>query len=99
MMQDLHYTITATNLHIEDSWSIPKRSMGTILCCIEYDHPESEVWQRTHTSLIHEWCVHNLCYNLHLWRSHTKDVDLDKDANGMEWLYNALGFFAWFLVK
>ena len=38
---------------------------------------ECDVLKRTAKSLINEWFAHNVLYNLHLFRSHTKDVDLN----------------------
>lgn len=39
--------------------------------------PESDVWIRSNASLLREWKAHNLLYDLHLFREHTKDVDFE----------------------
>ena len=72
--------VSKNNIHIEDSYKVNKREdMQMILNDIRAKHSleESDVLKRTDKFLINEWCVHNLFYNLHLFRSHTKDVDLN----------------------
>lgn len=34
---------------------------------------------RSVASYVHEWRAHNFLYNHNLWKSHTKDVDLNCD--------------------
>ena len=53
--------------------------MQLVLNSIRANHSleESDVLKRTDSSLIKEWRVHNVLYNLHLFRTHTKDVDLN----------------------
>ena len=71
-------TITENNVHIEDSWEIRTRqTMETMLNHYRVTNPECKTWLRTNKELIQEWRAHNLLYDLHLFRSHTKDVDLD----------------------
>ena len=43
-------------------------------------------------NLVREWRAHNLLYDLWLFRSHTRDVDLDSEGNGpkYQWLWNIL---------
>lgn len=45
---------------------------------------------RSDYSLCCEWAVHNFLYRIGLFRSHTKDVDLNYPCR-MEWLYIILG--------
>ena len=55
---------------------------------------ESDVLKRTDKSLIKEWCAHNVLYNLHLFRKHTKDVDLNyPQSKIMEIVYSIFGIF------
>ena len=71
--------VSKNNIHIEDSYLISKRSdMQSVLDDIRanYSIECCEVLKRTDKSLIREWRTHNIFYNLHLFRSHTKDVDL-----------------------
>ena len=72
--------VSKNNIHIEDSYKVNTREdMQMILTDIRAKHSleESDVLKRTDKSLIKEWRAHNLFYNLHLFRSHTKDVDLN----------------------
>lgn len=72
------YTISDTNLHIENSYQVKKfTEMHSILLTYRHRSPQSQVWTRTIKSLIREWRGHNCLYELGLFRSHTKDVDLD----------------------
>ena len=68
------------NIHIENSCEVNTREdMQMVLNDIRANHSleESDVLKRTDKSLIKEWHVHNVLYNLHLFRTHTKDVDLN----------------------
>ena len=72
--------VSKSNIHIEDSYKVNRKDdMQIVLNDIRATHSleESDVLKRTDSSLIKEWRVHNVLYNLHLFREHTKDVDLD----------------------
>ena len=72
--------ISKNNIHIEDSYKVnTKEDMQIVLTDIRANHSleETDVLKRTDKSIIKEWCVHNVLYNLHLFRTHTKDVDLN----------------------
>lgn len=72
--------VSKNNIHIEDSYKVNKKEdMQIVLTDIRADYSleESDVLKRTDSSLIKEWHVHNVIYNLHLFRTHTKDVDLN----------------------
>ena len=72
--------VSKSNIHIEDSYKVNRKDdMQIVLNDIRANHSleESDVLKRTDSSLIKEWRVHNVLYNLHLFREHTKDVDLD----------------------
>lgn len=92
------YTYTENNVHIEDSCTVSKKDMEGALLAIQIAHPGLEVWLRPMKSLKREWATHNLCYMLGLWRSRTKDVDLNQ-PNRWEWLYNITGAIALLIVK
>ena len=87
------YNISNTNIHINDSYKIKsKESMLNVLNDI-YNKYYSDVFKRSMDSLLNEWRAHNLFYNLHLFRSHIKDVDLNYPQK--KWLsicYNIVGF-------
>ena len=72
--------VSKNNIHIEDSYKVnTTKDMQIVLNDIRANHSleESDVLKRTDKSLIKEWRVHNVLYNLHLFREHTKDVDLN----------------------
>lgn len=72
--------VSKNNIHIENSCEVNTREdMQMVLNDIRANHSleESDVLKRTDKSLIKEWRVHNVFYNLHLFRTHTKDVDLN----------------------
>lgn len=94
----MNYTITENNLHIEDSYKVRKKEMYVALTAIYLENPNSNVWRRTDSSLRLEWICHNFLYSLGLWRSHTKDVDLNADCK-IEWLYKVCGCLVWIFVK
>ena len=94
------YTISKNNLHIPDSYKIGKRKFYSTLAQIKGIHQESEVWKRSLKSLSREWACHNALYALHLFRSHTKDVDLNYP---LKWYvkisYNVAGLIFWPWIK
>ena len=72
--------VSKNNIHIEDSYKVnTKEDMQIVLTDIRANHSleESDVLKRTDKSLIKEWHIHNVLYNLHIFRKHTKDVDLN----------------------
>lgn len=72
--------VSKNNIHIEDSYKVNRKDdMQIVLTDIRADYSleESDVLKRTDKSLIKEWYVHNVLYNLNLFREHTKDVDLN----------------------
>lgn len=73
----MKYNITYNNLHIEESYKVEKAKMEPFLNSAMVIHPWSEVWKRSVGSIKREWATHTLLYNLHLFRSHTKDVDIN----------------------
>lgn len=101
MLEEIKYTLTENNLHIEDSFKVRKREMKAVLLHIflaEYGSL-SKVWQRSSFSLQMEWIVHNFCYSLGIAKERTKDVDLDNPCNLPEWVYEIIGVLVWIFVK
>lgn len=94
------YTITPNNIHIQDSYMVPKKlfkcNLKDILHRTPLDYP---IHNRTIESMEMEWASHNFLYDLHLWRSHTKDVDLNYPQ---KWytkaVYAVLGRIAWVFI-
>lgn len=97
-MEKLEYTVTKDNIHIKDSYKIAKKEdMIRFLSKIqaEYitDHSDYFFFHIPFRCMIQEWRTHNLLYSLHLFRSHTKDVDLNKNKWYMRLLYNLVSIF------
>jgi|BioPla2DNA2_1021312.scaffolds.fasta_scaffold58768_2 hypothetical protein len=67
--------VTSHNIHIEDSWEINHKQFKSVLLRLKTD--DCLVFKRWMWSLRSEWACHNVLYKLGLWRSHTKDVDLN----------------------
>ena len=73
----MRYKITDNNIHLIDSYLIPKEKMVWELIKIRNLHPSCPVFQRSFRSLKAEWCSHNAAYFLGIKRERTKDVDLN----------------------
>ena len=98
----MRYIISKKNIHITDSYLISKNEFDSELKKIEdLSIEETDVFKyRTYKSLKKEWAVHNLCYNLHLFRLHTKDVDLNYPQISYElFLYNIFGGISLLLIS
>ena len=78
-MEITNATTTPTNTHITDSCLVKsKDAMRAYLEGLrETVDPEMAVNQRDIESQVREWRSHNLFYLLHVFRSRTKDVDLE----------------------
>lgn len=67
-----------TNTTIYDSYKIHSiDEMKFILNRIKEQFPNSSINKRSIFSLINEWRTHNLLHRLGVYKSRTKDVDLD----------------------
>ena len=56
--------------------------------------PDMAVCRRDLESMVHEWRTHNFFYHLHVFRSRTKDVDLElRQAWYREWFCRVVSFF------
>lgn len=72
--------LSRDNTHIFNSYQIKrKEDMREFLAVLrEHCDPDMAVAVRPMKSLICEWRSHNLFYFLHVFRSRTKDVDLER---------------------
>ena len=96
----MKYTISQYNLHVEDSYLVKKEKIEPFLNSARAIHPSSEVWKRSFGSMKREWATHNLLYNLHLFRSHTKDVDINYPQKWYAtFVYDVLGAIALLFIK
>ena len=68
------------NTHINDSYLVrSKKDIHEFLCALrEQCPPDMAVTARSVESLVCEWRSHNFFYNIHVFRSRTKDVDLER---------------------
>ena len=78
-MESNNVIISPTNTHILNSYLVRcKEAMRAYLQNLrDTVSPEMAVNQRDIESQVREWRSHNLFYFLHVFRSRTKDVDLE----------------------
>lgn len=97
-MQANNAKTTPTNTHIYDSYLI--RSKAAIRAYLqalrEQASPEMAVNQRDLESQVREWRSHNLFYRLHIFRSRTKDVDLELNQSWFRELFCRVVDFFYF---
>lgn len=74
-------SITDKDVTIYDSYKVmDKNKMNEILYAIKSKHPDCKVFEvRKWNNLISEWKAHSRLYKWEMFKSHTKDVDLDTD--------------------
>lgn len=76
--------VTKNNIHIEDSYKVINEfSMNNYLINIRNSYTKEQcsvIHNRSIGSLKREWQAHNLLYELHYKRNHTKDVDLNYES-------------------
>lgn len=97
----LKVIVSENNTHIDNSFRIIyKEDMEDLLN--EYRHKYNSsifsnfiINRRSITSMVYEWAAHNLLYQLGLFKSHTKDVDLDDEPLYRRICYYVLGWI-WF---
>ena len=95
-MQTNNAIVTPTNTHILDSCAVrSKQAMRDSLQRLRDEVPgEMAVNRRDIESQVHEWRSHNFFYKIHVFRSRTKDVDLElKQPWWREWFCRLVIFF------
>lgn len=96
----MQYEISDNNLKLFDSYQVSKKNFGTELEAIKEKEPNYQVWNRGMAQMKLEWATHNFCYMVHLFRSHTKDVDLNYPQSFIERaFYAVMGCLVWIFVK
>lgn len=97
-MQANNAKTTPTNTHIYDSYLI--RSKAAIRAYLqalrEQASPEMAVNQRDLESQVREWRSHNFFYLIHVFRSRTKDVDLELQQSWYRELFCRVVSFFYF---
>ena len=78
-MQTDNAITTPTNTHITDSCMVQSKAdiRAFLENLRESSAPEMAVNQRDLESQVREWRSHNFFYRIHVFRSRTKDVDLE----------------------
>ena len=98
-MKTLEFTIqkhkcicTEDNIHIVDSYDVPDEDIFGFLHML-YAAINGEItYTRSIESWTKEWISHNKLYRHGLFKSHTKDVDLNEDESGFRlFIYSILG--------
>lgn len=89
------FIVTDKNIEIRDSYKVSVTDeMKDILNSLREEYPDNSVLiKRKNSSLIREWKGHNFLYKLGIFRSHTKDVDLDLESAN---IFYTVGY--WFLA-
>ena len=71
------------NTHVTDSYQYTDYNLN-VMTIIRERHLRSLPVTRSFESYVREWRGHNRLYKLHLFRSHTKDVDLNEQNTFLE---------------
>ena len=91
-MVSVEVFVRDNNIRIENGYLVRCRDFGFVLNYIRKNEPNEVTANRSNYSLSCEWAVHNALYKLGLFRSRTKDVDMEYPCR-LEWLYIILGSF------
>lgn len=79
------------NIQIIDSYKVSKTNFAEILDKIWSDLPDHKVVKTRKKRFVQrEWAVHNLCYKLGIYRSRTKDLDINSPLKIQEAITYAL---------
>lgn len=100
MIEPRDYTVSPTNIHLESSFLVNKADFERELLAMRERHPESQVWNRSISSLKHEWAAHNALHALGIFRNQTAHADLNWPQ---PWFirvaYNLIGRMVWPFIK
>lgn len=73
-----NFIIVNDLIHVNDSYLVNSRKeINEFLLKQKEQHSDYAIFNRSIKGMVNEWMVHNLCYKLHIFRSHTRDVDLE----------------------
>lgn len=101
MTEMARYKLTKNNLHVEDSYCFEKRIIRQFIFGLRWNtEHDFDVWKRSDFSLMTEWYCHNFLYRLGIFRSRTKDVDLNHPQKIWEKVvYPIFGSIAYIFIK
>lgn len=80
---NLKISYSDDNTHVENSYLVDNIGFEVGFIIRERYLRKLQI-TRTFESYVREWKGHNRLYKLHLFRSHTKDVDLNENNSGIE---------------
>lgn len=97
----VRYSLTTSNLHIDNSWKIPGRDFREILNHIKNAERDPFLFKtRNIRGMCLEWATHNFLYKIGFQRERTQDVDLDYPQ---KWYYRVLypitGLLVWMFIR
>lgn len=86
------------DMQIIDSYRITDEDdiKDILNCLLEYENNNPTTWNRTLSSMVTEWKVHNFLYSVNYKRYRTDDVDLNNEDEN---LYNSIILKKLFLEK
>ena len=97
---DLTYSISDRFLSIRESHQVRSvEGMKATLARIRRENADKDyaILHRTDSNIIHEWQAHNLFYDLHVLRLHTRTVDLEYPQR--LWFRFAYWVASWFVAN
>ena len=97
-MECIDVVVRDNIIRIENGYLVKGRAFGFVLNRIRAEEPNEVTANRSNYSLSCEWAVHNALYKLGLFRSRTKDVDMEYPCR-REWLYIILGSIIYPFVR
>lgn len=97
----VEYNISENNIHLIDSYKIPKKEFKCDLKTIASENSSNNVVQnRSIFSMEMEWSTHNFLYMLNIERNRTKNTDLDYPQKIIyKPLYPIIGLIGWIFIK
>ena len=89
--------VTPNNVHIKMSWTVSKHAFREILEEVANYNPDCLVFiHRPICELTKEWATHNALYDLGLFKSRTRDTDLNYPCNILARIaYLIVGTIVW----
>ena len=97
-MECIDVVVRDNSIRIENGYLVKGRAFGFVLNRIRAEEPNEVTANRSNYSLSCEWAVHNALYKLGLFRSRTKDVDMEYPCR-RAWLYIILGSIIYPFVR
>ena len=98
----MEYEITngGRNIHIIDSWKVPKKDFDKCLNEIWMHYSDCEVFNRSRRGMKLEWATHNFLYSVGIASRRTKDTDLNYPQSWyVRFSYSVIGALCWVFVK